>query len=82
MLVEGHYIDPALLDARKTARAVGSVFDGKTLPLQAALDQPRKTSVVVNVQEKRGCRFHALTGGTWMTEKKRPNCRMALAKLS
>ena len=82
MLVECDDIDAALLDACETGCAVRRMFNGKSLPLQSALDQPRKIGVVVNVQKKWRCRFHVLTGGTLMTEKNRPSCRMALAKFS
>ena len=82
MLIKRHDIDAALPDACQTARAVRRVIHSKSLPFQAALNQPCETGVVVNVQKQRCCGFHVLTGGTLMTEKNKPNCRMALAKLS
>ena len=51
MLVKRHHIDAALTNTCQTAHAVRRVLHGKSLPLQAALDQPCETGVVVNVEK-------------------------------
>ncbi len=51
-------------------------------PRQAAIDQARERAVVIDVKQCWRALGHEAAGGTWMTEKNRPSCRMALAKFS
>ncbi|MGY4370278.1 hypothetical protein ACVW1A_006343 [Bradyrhizobium sp. LB1.3] len=51
-------------------------------PCQAAIDQARQRAVVVDVEQCWRALVHEAADGTWMTEKNKPSCRMALAKFS
>ena len=87
VLVERHDVDAAIrsgtADARQTFLAARGVNDLVAAPRQATIDQARERGVVIDVEQCwRALLGHEAAGGTWMTEKNRPSCLMALAKFS
>src|SRR3569623_599644 len=82
MLIERDHVDAALFQTRDSAWAVGCMIDFNAMARKANSDQTGEARVVVDIEQSRVRRRHALTGGTCITEKNRPSCRMALAKLS
>lgn len=86
VLIERNDIDAAFgagaADALETFLAARGVNDPVAAPRQAAVDQARQRVVVVDVEQCRRGLVHVAAGGTWMTEKNSPSCRMALAKFS
>ncbi len=86
VLIECHDIDAAFggraADALETLLAARGMNDPVAASCQAAIDQARQRVVVVDIEQGRRALVHVAAGGTWMTEKNRPSCRMALAKFS
>ena len=82
VLVERDGVDAALRQPRQALLAAFGMHDLEAGTRQAAVDQPRQTGVVVDIQQCRRRWGHVAAGGTWMTEKNSPSWRMALAKLS
>jgi hypothetical protein len=90
VLVERHDIYAAVnavlrtraADELEAFLAACGVNDLVAAPRQAAIDQARQRPVVVNVEQCGRTLIHGAAGGTWMTEKNKPSCRMALAKFS
>ena len=66
-------VEGALRQAFKALLAAGGMDDLEAEPRQAALDQPRKRGVVVDIQQGRRHGVHVAVGGTWMTEKNSPS---------
>ena len=64
-LIERDDVDATLLDPLNAGFAVIAMLDAKALPRQAARHQPRKTCVVVDIQQRwRRGRCHVDACGT------------------
>jgi hypothetical protein len=63
-LVERDNVDAALRQPRQPGFAARRMNDLEAGPRQAAVDQPGKTGVVVDIQQCRRRRFHMAAGGT------------------
>ncbi len=84
MVVERDEIDPARGQPRQPRLAVGRMLDLVPARLQRPRHKPRETGIVVDIEDQGGVAVRQGQGfsGTWMTAKKRPSWRMALAKPS
>ena len=82
VLIERDDVDAALLEKIEALRAARGVNDPEADPRQAAVDQPGKRRVIVDIKQCGHRRVHVAACGTCMTEKNSPSWRMALAKLS
>ena len=82
VLIERDRINAALFETLEALGAARRMLDFEAEFRQAAADQPGQCRVVIDIQQRGLRRRHGLAGGTCITEKNRPNCRMALAKLS
>ncbi len=81
-MVDGDQVERLFLGEVDALRAIFCRDHGVTAPAQQFLDQPPRPGVVIDVQDTpRGLHQSALLG-TWITDRKRPNWRIASAKLS
>ena len=82
-MVQSNGVEPVGYQLRKPARAVGGGYDTVAVAAQMFFDKPCKRDIVVDIQNRyRVPIFGHVGSGTFITDRNRPSCRIAVANAS